>query len=117
MKESDIVYAVVRVGGQQFKVSEGDTIVVDRVDAAEGKTVTLQPLAVRTGKGEFDADAARLAKVRAKVSEHVLGKKIRVFTYKPKSTFRKTKGHRSRLTRLVIESIALHEQKEKTVGS
>ena len=59
------------------------------------------------GKGTFDADAAKHAKVKAKVSEHLLGEKIKVFTYKPKSTFKKTKGHRSRLTKLTIESITL----------
>ena len=97
MKKSDVAYAVIRVGGQQFKVSAGDTIVVDRVDADEGKSITLDTLAVRTDSGQFDGDAAKHAKVKAKVDEHVLGKKIKVFTYKPKSTFKKTKGHRSRL--------------------
>ncbi len=49
---------------------------------------------------------------KARVTEHVLGKKIKVFTYKPKSTFKKTKGHRSRLTKLAIESITLKKPKE-----
>lgn len=117
MPDSQAVYAVVRVGGQQFKVSEGDVIVVDRVDAEEGKSVTYEPLAVRTADGSFDADVAKHAKVKATVTEHLLGKKIKVFTYKPKSTFKKTKGHRSRLTKLAIESITLKEQKEKKGGS
>ena len=117
MKQSDVAYAVVRVGGQQFKVSTGDTIVVDRVDADEGKSINLDALAVRTASGEFDADSAKHAKVKATVAEHVLGKKIKVFTYKPKSTFKKTKGHRSRLTRLTIESITLKEEKEKKGGA
>ncbi len=54
---------------------------------------------------------------RATVDEHLLGKKIKVFTYKPKSTFKKTKGHRSRLTKLTIDSIALNEQKEAQGGA
>ncbi len=117
MTKSDIAYAVVRVGGQQFKVSAGDTILVDRVAEAEGKTITLSPLAVRTDSGQFDAGAAKHAKVKARVEEHVLGEKIRVFTYKPKSTFKKTKGHRSRLSKLTIESITLKEEKEKQGGA
>jgi len=112
MKKSDDTYAVIRVGGQQFKVSAGDTIVVDRVDAEEGKSLTL-----RTGSGEFDAEAAKHAKVKAKVDEHLLGEKIKVFTYKPKSTFKKTKGHRSRLSKLTIEAITLKESKEKPSGA
>jgi large subunit ribosomal protein L21 len=112
MTKSDETYAVVRVGGQQFKVSAGDTIVVDRVDAEEGKSITLDTLAVRDGAGKYDADVAKHAKVKAKVSEHLLGEKIKVFTYKPKSTFKKTKGHRSRLSKLTIESITLKAGKE-----
>jgi large subunit ribosomal protein L21 len=117
MKKSDVAYAVVRVGGQQFKVSSGDTITVDRVDAEEGRTITLDTLAVRTGSDDYDPAAAGKATVKAKVAEHVLGEKIKVFTYKPKSTFKKTKGHRSRLTKLTIESITLKEEKEKKGGA
>jgi large subunit ribosomal protein L21 len=117
MKQSDVAYAIVRVGGQQYKVSAGDTIVVDRVDAEEGKSLTLEPLAVRTDGAGFDAGAARDAKVNAKVAEHVLGEKIRVFTYKPKSTFKKARGHRSKLSKLTIESITLKEEKEKKGGA
>ncbi len=112
MTRSDDTYAVIRVGGQQFKVSVGDIIVVDRVDAEEGKSLTFDTLAVRDDGGTFDADAAKHAKVKAKVSEHLLGEKIKVFTYKPKSTFKKTKGHRSRLSKLTIESITLKSSKE-----
>ena len=117
MTKSNDTYAVIRVGGQQFKVSAGDTIVVDRVDADEGKSITFDTLAVRTDSGTFDAAAAKHAKVKAKVAEHLLGEKIKVFTYKPKSTFKKTKGHRSRLTKLTIESITLKEPKEKPSGA
>ena len=51
------------------------------------------------------------------MSEHLLGEKIKVFTYKPKSTFKKTKGHRSRLSKLTIETITLKESKEKPSGA
>jgi len=115
--KNDILYAVVSVGGQQYKVSTGDVIVVDRVAAEEGKSMALRPIAVRTQSGEFDANALEHTKVKATVAEHVLGKKIRVFTYKPKSTFRKTRGHRSRLSKLAIESITVKEQKETKDGA
>ena len=117
MKDTDVAYAVVRVGGQQFKVTKGETIVVDRVAADEGKTITLDALAVRTGSGEFDAAAAGKASVKAKVAGHVLGEKIRVGTYKPKSTFKKTRGYRSRLSQLTIESITLKSEKESKGGA
>jgi large subunit ribosomal protein L21 len=117
MKQSDVAYAIVRVGGQQFKVSAGDTFVVDRVDAEEGKSLTLEPLAVRTDSGEYDADVARSAKVKVTVAEHVLGEKIKIFTYKPKKTFKKARGHRSRLSKLTVESITLKEEKENKGGA
>ena len=115
MMKSEIAYAVIRVGGQQFKVRTGDRIVVDRVDAEEGRSLTYDTLAVRTGTGEFEGAAT--ATVTATVDEHVLGKKIKVFTYKPKSTFKKTKGHRSRLTKLTIDAIAINEDKEAQSGA
>jgi large subunit ribosomal protein L21 len=115
--KDDVAYAVVRVGGQQYKVSAGDSIVVDRVAADEGATIALDTLAVRTSSGAYDAAAAGKAKVTAKVEQHVLGEKIKVFTYKPKSTFKKTRGYRSRLSRLTIESVTLKEQKEKKGGA
>ena len=105
------------MGGQQFKVSAGDTIVVDRVDAEEGKSITLDTLAVRTTAAPSTPTPPSTPRSRPRSSEHVLGEKIKVFTYKPKSTFKKTKGHRSRLTKLTIESITLKETKEKQGGA
>ena len=81
------------------------------------ETITLDALAVRTGSGEFDAAAAGKASVKAKVAGHVLGEKIRVGTYKPKSTFKKTRGYRSRLSQLTIESITLKADKESKGGA
>lgn len=115
MTKSEIAYAVIRVGGQQFKVKEGDSIVVDRVDAEEGKSLTFDTLAVRASGADIDVSAS--AKVKATVTEHLLGDKIKVFTYKPKSTFKKTKGHRSRLSKLTIKSITLKKQKEQQGGA
>jgi len=110
MTESPVTYAIVRVGGKQYRVAVGDKLLVDRLDVEEGKTLSLEPLLVRTAEGDYDAAAIKGAKVKAKVLEHTLGVKIRVSTYKPKSTFKKTRGHRSRLSRIAIESIALKEK-------
>ncbi len=117
MTKADPTYAVVRVGGQQYKVSAGESIVVDRVAADEGSSITLEALAVRTPGGALAAGPAAQATVKATVAEHVLGEKLRVFTYKPKTTYKRTRGHRSRLSRLVIESITLKGEKEKKGGA
>lgn len=106
MTSSEVKYAVIRVGGRQFKVSEGDTILVDRVAAEPGTKLHFAPLAVRTAEPTFDA-ALKRARVTATVQDHVLGEKVRVFTYKPKTTYKRARGHRSRLSRLSIDAITL----------
>jgi len=117
MSKSDSTYAVVKVGGKQYKVATGDVIVVDRQSGEIGEHVTLELLAVRADDGSFAVGAETKAKVTATVADHFLGEKIRVFTYKPKSTFKKTHGHRSRLSRLTIDAIEVAGKKEKKSGS
>ena len=93
-------YAVIALGGKQYRVREGERLLVDRLPHDEGASFTPPVLAVGDGDGLSDGGT-----VSARVEEHLLGKKIRVFTYKPKRNQRRTKGHRSRLSRVVIESI------------
>lgn len=113
------MYAVIEVGGKQYKVEQGDELLVDRMDVDEGKSVTLIPLLLGGGKQAVTAAELKGVKVKAKVEEHLLGDKIRVFTYKPKSGYKKMKGHRSRLSRVSIQSITTGARKkaEKAVES
>ena len=69
--KDEVVYAIVRVGGKQHKVATGDLIEVDRVATAEGKSLTLEPLAVRTTDGVFDA-LAHLIEARADLAFETL---------------------------------------------
>ena len=94
-------YAVIALGGKQYRVREGETLLVDRLSENEGASFSPRVLATGDGEGIVDGGA-----VTATVEEHILGTKIRVFTYKPKRNSRKTRGHRSRLSRVRIESIA-----------
>lgn len=93
-------YAVIALGGKQYRVTKGESLLVDRLDVEEGKTFS--PVALMVGNSEGLSDGG---KVEATVEEHLRGKKIRVFNYKPKSQIRRTKGHRSELSRIRIESI------------
>ncbi len=93
-------YAVIALGGKQYKVTKGETLLVDRLDVEEGKTFSPESLMVGDSASLTDG-----GKVKAKVEEHLRGKKIRVFNYKPKNQVRRTKGHRSELSRIRIESI------------
>jgi large subunit ribosomal protein L21 len=93
-------YAVIALGGKQYRVREGETLLVDRIAEDEGATIA--PRVLATGDDEGIADGGA---VTATVEEHVLGTKLRVFTYKPKRNSRRSRGHRSRLSRVRIESI------------
>ena len=107
------MYAVIDIGGKQYKVQKGDEVIVDRLDLDEGKSVTFTPVLLGGEAKAVTAAELKGAKVKAKVEEHLLGDKIRVFKYKPKTTYRKTRGHRSRLSRLKIQSITAAAAKKK----
>lgn len=94
-------YAVIALGGKQYRVREGETLLVDRLPEEEGASISPRVLATGDGDGIADGGA-----VSATVEEHLLGDKVRVFTYKPKRNSRRGRGHRSRLSRVRIESIS-----------
>ena len=99
-------YAVIRTGGKQYRVAEGQTLLVERLTGDEGATVELEPLLVGGGDGAvFDADGLGKAKVQAKIVGHERGPKLRVFKYKPKRGYKRRTGHRQELTRLEVTSI------------
>jgi large subunit ribosomal protein L21 len=104
------MYAIVKVGGKQYRVEKGDSIVVDRLSAGEGDKVQLEPLLFRPdGKDDPVFEAAELAKVKveAVVTGHERGPKLRVLKFKPKKGYKRRTGHRSELTRLEIGDIKL----------
>jgi len=104
------MYAIVKVGGKQYRVEKGDSIVVDRMHAGEGDKVQLQPLLYRPdGKGDpvFEGSELEKVKVEAVVTGHERGPKVRVLKFKPKKGYKRRSGHRSELTRLEIGEIKL----------
>ncbi len=99
------MYAVIESGGKQYKVEEGTSLFVDRLDAKEGDKVALRPVLFRDGDVIVGAKDLAKVKVEAKVAGHVRGKKVKVFKYKAKKGYRKRAGHRSELTRLEVTSL------------
>jgi large subunit ribosomal protein L21 len=100
------VYAIVRAGGRQEKVSVGDVLVIDKVEGKAGDTLELAPLLLVDG-GTVTSDAAKLAKVKVTV-EFVApekGPKITIMKFKNKTGYRKRQGHRQRLTRVKVTGI------------
>lgn len=97
------MFAVVRTGGKQYKVSENDRFEVARMDAKEGSTVDLEVLMTSDGKDTKIGNTG--AKVSAKVIEHTRGDKIVVFKKKRRQNYRRTAGHRQDLTVIEIAGI------------
>jgi large subunit ribosomal protein L21 len=104
-------YAVIKTGGKQYRVQEGQTLLVERLSDDVGATVELQPLLV-AGDGDpvFDGDGLAKAKVSAEVVGHERGPKLRVFKFKPKRGYRRRTGHRQELTRIRITGIGRKSQ-------
>ena len=100
------MYAIVKVGGKQYRVEKGDSIVVDRMRAGEGDKVALEPLMYADGdKSVLSGPDLEKVKVEATVTGHERGKKIHVLKFKPKRGYKRRSGHRSDLTRLQIGDI------------
>src|SRR5205085_12181455 len=95
-------YAIISLGGKQYRVREGEYLLVDRLKVDEGKT--LEPRVLLLG-GNGAPDLAPSATVTARVLGHELGEKIRIGKYKKRTGYKRHNGHRSRLTRIEIESI------------
>jgi large subunit ribosomal protein L21 len=100
-------YAVIKTGGKQYRVEEGQTLLVERLPGDVGATVELQPLLV-AGDGDpvFEGDGLAGATVRAEVLGHERGPKLRVFKFKPKRGYRRRTGHRQELTRIRVTGIS-----------
>jgi len=95
-------YAIISLGGKQYRVREGERLLVDRVGTDEGKT--FQPDILFLG-GDGDGELKPSITVTARVVGHVRGDKIRIGKYRPKSGYRRHTGFRSALTQIEIESI------------
>jgi len=101
------VYAIVRAGGRQEKVSVDDVVTIDRVAEEAGATLNLQPLLV-VDDGKVISDAAELGgyQVTAEVLGEVTGPKINILKYKNKTGYKRRLGHRQKYTRIRVTGIA-----------
>ena len=95
-------YAIISVGGKQYRVREGERLLVDRLKTDEGKT--FNPDVLFLG-GDGDGTLSPQTQVTAKVVGHVLGDKIRIGKRRPKSGYRKQTGFRAHLSQIEIQSI------------
>src|SRR5436309_3284506 len=111
------MYAIVRTGGKQYRVEKGQRLLVERLAAAQGAEVALEPLLYRSEEAVFDERGLATVKVTAKVIDHVRGEKLRVFKFKPKRGYRRRTGHRQDLTRIEVTDIAHGRAKPAAAGA
>jgi large subunit ribosomal protein L21 len=107
------MYAIVKTGGKQYKVAEGDVIEVEKLDATPGASVSLAPILLVDGS-TVTHEAAQLTKasVTAEVVAQTKGPKIHIHKYKNKTGYHKRQGHRQRLTQLKVTGITGSSEKK-----
>jgi large subunit ribosomal protein L21 len=107
VQQGGTVYAIVRTGGKQYRVEEGQLLRVERLPGAAGDSVTLDEVLLVATEAGTRVGSPRVAgaSVLGKVLEQGRGAKLRVFHYKKRKHFRKTRGHRQDFTALRIEKI------------
>ncbi|MCW2497970.1 50S ribosomal protein L21 [Jatrophihabitans sp.] len=100
------MYAIVKTGGKQYRVAEGDVIEIEKLDAAPGAAVALPAILLVDGTA-VTTDAAALSKVSvaAEVVAQTKGPKIRIHKYKNKTGYHKRQGHRQKLTQVKVTAI------------
>jgi large subunit ribosomal protein L21 len=101
------MYAIVKTGGKQYKVAEGDVIEVEKLDAAPGAQVALPAVLLVDGATvTHEADKLAKATITAEVVAQTKGPKIRIHKFKNKTGYHKRMGHRQRLTQLKVTGIS-----------
>lgn len=103
------MYAIIKTGGKQYKVSEGDLVRVEKLAYEIGDTVDFDQVLLVSNNGELKVGSPVVegAKVSATVEDQNKDKKIVVYKYKPKKQYRKKQGHRQPYTLVKINSISL----------
>jgi large subunit ribosomal protein L21 len=111
-----MMYAILEHGGHQYRLTTGDRLLVDRIPAEIGSTVTLEPVLLVGDDAATHTDAKTLSGARdiATVVAHRRGRKLRVFMYKPKKRRRRTLGYRSQLTELRVDELSVSGAAKRT---
>ena len=99
------MYAIIATGGKQYKVSEGDVIKVEKLDAEAGNVVTFDQVIAVKGNELKVGEAVANATVTATVMDQGKGKKVIVYKYKRKTGYHKKNGHRQAYTAVKIDKI------------
>src|SRR5438270_13732153 len=101
------MYAIVKTGGKQYRVEQGQSLSVERLPVDDGAKVQLEPLLYVDGSNVVDGEDLGKVKVEAKVLGHERGPKLRIVKFKPKRGYKRRTGHRQELTRIEVSRIKL----------
>ncbi|MBR5730387.1 MAG: 50S ribosomal protein L21 [Firmicutes bacterium] len=109
------MYAVIETGGKQYRVTEGDVINVEKLDAEAGKSVTIKEVLVveKEDKTLIGTPYVSGASVKAEVVENGKARKVVIYKYKAKKDSKKKQGHRQPYTQLQIKSITVRAPRKK----
>lgn len=100
-----MAYAVIKTGGKQFRVTEGQVVYVPRIAQEVGNSIELDALTISDGSNVHIGTPLLDQKVKATVVDHDRGKKIIVFKFKRRKQYKRTRGHRQDYTAIRIDSI------------
>jgi large subunit ribosomal protein L21 len=101
------MYAIVKTGGKQYRVEQGQSLLVERLPVEDGGKFKLEPLLYVDGSVLVDGADLSKVTVEAKVIAHERGPKLRIVKFKPKRGYRRRNGHRQELTRIEVTSLKL----------
>jgi large subunit ribosomal protein L21 len=108
------MYAIVKTGGKQYRVEEGQSLLVERLPVDDGGSLSLEPLLFVDGDNVVDGDDLSKVSVQAKVLGHERGPKLRVVKFKPKRGYKRRTGHRQALTRIEVTTIKLASRSSRS---
>ena len=112
------MYAIVKTGGKQYRVEQGQSLLVERLPVEDGGAVALDPLLYVDGSTVVDGGAElERVSVQAKVLGHERGPKLRIVKFKPKRGYKRRTGHRQELTRIEVTQIKLAARRSRKAAA
>ncbi len=110
-------YAIIRTGGKQYRVEQGQTLVVERLPVGDGDSIALEPLLFVDGSDVVDGEGLVGVSVQARVVAHERGPKLRIVKFRPKRGYKRRNGHRQELTRIEVTSLGVASGGSRGSGS
>ncbi len=103
------MYAIIQIGGKQYKIKKGDNINIEKINLPVGKNFFLKNIIMLYHKKKiiFNKKNTSHYKIKAKIIKHIKNKKIKIIKFKRRKHYKKIMGHRQKLTKIKIKSIKI----------